>query len=574
MFKLLTIALLILSSPAFAEEKLGQKFGQKFGLAMVGEPKYNARSPSLDYANPRAPKGGTLRQAATGSFDTLNPYSIKGRAPEGMSLVFGRLMARVWDEPFTMYPQIAQSVEVPEDRSSITFHLNPAAKFHDGTAITTEDVLFSYSTLKAEGRPNMRQIYKLATPKVIDKKTIKFSFNGDYDRETVMIMAMMPVLSKAYWSGKAFDKTTLKLPLGSGPYKILSAEPGKRIVYERVKDYWGKNLLVSRGHHNFDKVVYEYFRDDTVAFESFKKGDLDLRREWDAGNWNSTYDFPALKEGKIAKENLKHGRPDKVRGFIFNTRRFPFDDIRVRQALNLFFDFDWVNKNLFYDQYNHIDSFYPNTDLAREVAKAPVEAPKNLREKLRMGNELLEEAGWTIRNGKRTYKKSGKSMSFEILLDNPDDEKIALSLSRSLKKMGIEANVRVLDSAAFRGRLNDYNYDMILHYWFSTLSPGTEQNLYWSCAAAKEPSRWNYAGICDPKIDALAKSIPTARSRQELAAKTQQLDRRLWEGTYMIPLYHNPVDFVAYWKHLKHPTFNPLYGMVIETWWMDKASNP
>ena len=544
---------------------------EHYGLAMVGAPKYSADDTHLDYANPDAPKGGDLKQSATGSFDTLNPYSIKGRAAQGLNLVTDQLMARVWDEPFTMYPLIAQRVDMPDDRSSITFYLNPKAQFHDGTPITVDDVMFSFETLREEGRPNQRRIYKLATASKVGKDGIKFVFGEGYDRETAMIFTLMPVLSKKYWEGKTFDTTTLEAPLGSGPYKIAVAEPGKRIIYERVKDYWAKDLLPNKGHHNFDRIIYEYFRDDTVAFESFKKGDLNLRREWDAGDWNANYDFSALKEGKVMKEEVEHGRPDKVRGFIFNTRRAPFDDIRVRQALNLAFDFDWANKNFFYGQYKQINSFYPNTDLA---------APKEEKEKtnrrllLKQANDLLTEAGWEIKDGKRVNVKTGAPMSFEILLDDPANEKIALALTRNLKKMGVDARVRVLDSAAFRGRINDYDFDMIQYYWHSTLSPGTEQYLYWSCEAAKQPSRWNYAGICDPEIDELAKSIPTAKTREELVQNTQKLDEKLQAGSYMIPLYYNPEDYVAYWKPLKRPEKTPLYGIVVETWWMDGANTP
>lgn len=543
----------------------------QFGLAMVGEPKYNASSTHLDYANLDAPKGGTLKQSATGSFDTLNPYNIKGRPAAGLNvaanLTNDKLMARVWGEPFTLYPVIAESVDVPDDRSSITFNLDKRAQFHDGTPITSADVLFSFETLKEHGRPNMRRIYAMATPTVMDERTIRFDLNEERDRETVMIMAMMPVLSKAYWQDKEFDKTTLDTPLGNGPYKIKSFDAGKRIEYERVTDYWAKDLLVNKGHHNFDSIIYDYFRDNTVAFESFKKGDLGIWREWDAGNWNSSYDFPAITDGEVLKKEIKHGRPGKTRGFIFNTRRKPFDDIRVRKALNQFFDFDWMNKNLFYGQYERIDSFYPNTDLAREVKETP---PRTTREKMRHGNKLLKEAGWIIKDGKRVNEKTGEVLSFEILINNPEDEKIALSLTRSLKKMGIEANVRMLDSAAHRGRLNDYNFDMILHFWHSTLSPGTEQYLYWSCKAKDQPSRWNYAGICNEEIDRLAKDIPTARTRAELAEKTARLDTLLWEGQYFIPLYRNPKDFVSYWTRIQKPDITPLYGVVTETWWTDK----
>jgi ABC-type oligopeptide transport system substrate-binding subunit len=480
-------------------------------------------------------------------------------------------MIRIWDEPFTMYPMIAQSVQVPDDRSSITFALNPKARFHDGSPITSADVVFSFETLREYGRPNMRRIYKMATPTVIDKRTIRFDLNEERDRETVMIMAMMPILSKEYWQDKEFNQTTLEPPLGSGPYKISTVDVGKRITYERVKDYWAADLLPNKGHHNFDTLVYDYFRDDTVALESFKKGDLHIRREWDAGSWNSVYDFAAVENGDVTKAELEHGRPGKTRGFIFNTRRAPFDDIRVRQALNMFFDFDWVNKNLFYGQYERINSFYQGTDLSRDVLE-----PKrlSLRQKMRVGNKLLNQAGWVIKNGKRVNKDTNEEMSFEILINNPRDEKIALALTRNLKKMGIKANVRLLDSAAYRGRLNDYNYDMVLHYWHSTLSPGTEQYLYWSCEAKDQPARWNYAGICDPQINTLAKSIPTARTRAELAEKTAALDEKLWNGAYFIPLYNNPKDFVAYWKHIQRPDITPLYGMVVETWWMDNTILP
>lgn len=570
---LIVLCLLLCPSPAKAEKQ--------FGLAMVGSPKYNTASKHLDYANPDAPKGGVLKQAATGSFDTLNPYSIKGRAAQGLNLITDQLMARVWDEPFTMYPLIAKSVEMPEDRSSITFYLNPKARFHDGSPVTTDDVLFSYETLKAEGRPNQRRIYKLATPEKIGERGIKFTFGEGYDRETAMIFTLMPVLSQKYWEGKKFDTTTLDSPLGSGPYKIAEAEAGKRIVYERVPDYWAKDLLTNVGHHNFDKIIYDYYRDDTVAFESFKTGDLNLRREWDAGTWNNAYDFPAAKDERVIKEEIEHGRAEKIRGFIFNTRRAPFDDIEVRKALNLIFDFDWMNKNFFYGKYKRIGhpilrngTYFPNTDLAYEPDLSNVKLTTDRRFYLKEADRMLSNAGWPIKDGKRVNAETGKPMNFEILLENPADEKIALAFARDLKKMGIEPNVRALDSAAYRGRMNEYDFDMTLYFWHSTLSPGTEQYLNWSCEAAEQSFRWNYAGVCDPEIDELARSIPEAKTREELREKAQKLDKKLQEGTYMIPLYYNPSDYVAYWPPLKRPENTPLYGMVVETWWMDQQNAP
>jgi ABC-type oligopeptide transport system substrate-binding subunit len=570
----LTFTLFLISAaPSLAETK--------FGLAMVGEPKYNAQDTHLDYANVDAPKGGILKQSAIGGFDTLNPYNIKGKAANGLNLVTDRLMARVWDEPFTMYPLIAKSVDVPEDRSSITFHLDSRAKFHDGSPITADDVLFSFKTMREKGRPNQRRIYKLATATKIGDNAVKFKFGEGYDRETALIFALMPVISKAYWSEREFDKTTLEAPLGSGPYKITIAEAGKRIVLERVKDYWARDLLTNKGHHNFDKIIYDYYRDDTVAFESFKAGDLHLRREWDAGTWNNSYNFPALSKGDVIKQEIKHGRAAKVRGFIFNTRRAPFDDIKVRRALNIIFDFDWVNKNFFYDKYERIGNsllrtgtYFPNTDLSYILDTRMMKITTDRRLLLKEANKMLNDAGWIIKDGKRMNKETGEPMSFEILLDNPSDEKIALAYARNLKKMGIEPNVRILDSAAYRGRMNNYDFDMTVYFWHSTLSPGTEQYLYWSCESAKTPSQWNYAGVCDPEIDTLAKSIPEAKTRVELIEKTRKLDQKLQSGTYMIPLYYNPQDYVAYWKMLKHPEITPLYGIVTETWWMEQENAP
>ncbi len=544
---------------------------------MTGIPKYGPKDTHFGYANPDAPKGGTMKQAAIGTFDTVNPYNIKGKAAVGMDLVTDRLMARVWDEPFTMYPLIAQSVDVPADRSWIRFHLNPKARFHDGSPITAADVNFTFETLREFGRPNMRRIYKLVSKvDMPDTRTIKFTLGEGFDRETVMILAMMPVLSKAYWTGKTFDSTTLTPFLSNGAYKIATVEPGRRIIYERVKDYWAADLLPSKGHYNFDRVVYDFYRDDSIAFESFKSGDLNLRREWDAGQWQNGYDFPAIKDGRAMHESLPHGRPDRVRGFIFNTRREPFTDIRVRQAFNLLMDFDWVNKNLYHGLYKRINSFYPNTDLAAIDTPPPISSAtsEEKRQNMRTADALLREAGWVIKGGKRVKAKTGKPLSFEIILDDPANEKIALAFTGALKRMGITPQIRVLDTSAFLGRLNQYDFDMTLYFWMSTLSPGTEQYLYWSCEAANSPSRWNYAGICDKNIDLLSKSIATAKTRGELVVTVRALVSALMKGVFMIPLYYKRQDFVAYWKPLAHPETMPLYGTVLETWWMDGQSPP
>lgn len=561
------IILLILS--VFILNSSYARAQDSFGLAMHGDPKYTAEDTHLDYANPDAPKGGKITHSAIGTFDTINPYSIKGKPAKGLNLVYDRLMQRVWDEPFTMYPLIAERIDVADDRSNMTVYVNPDAVFHDASPITADDVIFSFETLKTEGRPNMRQIYKLV--KTIEKRddhTVYIEFGEGFDQETMMIIAMMPVLSKTYWSDKTFDSTTLDTPLLNGPYSIKSIDPGRQIVYERKKDYWAKDLLPNVGHFNFDEIVYDYYRDDGVALEAFKAGEVDLRREYDAGKWSSRYDFPAAKgQGKnesVRLEALPHGRPEKVQSFIFNTRRPPFDDIRVRQALSLAFDFEWVNKNLFHGQYKQIDSFFPNSELASPLKE---EKSTNVRQNLRKAANLLKEAGWEVKNGKRM--KDGEEFAFEIMLSAPEEEKIALHYQRSLQRLGINARIRVLDAAAFIGRLNEYDYDMVLYHWLSSLSPGTEQPLYWSCAAAEQPARWNFAGICDERIDELASSIASSKTREELVKKIHELDQRLLEGHYMVPLYYSGVDYVAYWDHIKRPEETPLYGMVLETWWAE-----
>ncbi len=564
---------------------------------MHGTPKYSASSLYLDYVNPEAPAGGTMKQSAIGTFDTLNPFSLKGTSAQGLNLVYDRLMGRVWDEPFTLYPLIADYADVPADRSALTIHINPKARFSDGSPITADDVLFSFETLKEYGRPNMRRVYKLVSrTEKKDNLTVQFTLGPGYDRETIMILAMMPVLSKNWWKGRNFESTLLEPPVSSGPYRIASVDPGRQIVYERVPGYWARNLLVNAGQYNIDRIIYDYFRDDTVAFEAFKAGASDLRREFNAGKWASAYDFPAVKKGNVIAEALSHGRPERVRALIYNTRRPPFDDARVRQALQYAFDFEWINANLFHGRYKRVASYFPNAALA--ATGAPDEAEKKLlepwrkvlppevfgpawvppkngsdaafRANLLKADTLLKKAGWIVKNGVRVHQNDEKQIfRFEIVLETAEDEKIALSFARGLKRLGITATIRILDSAAFVGRLNNYDYDMVLYYWLNTLSPGSEQMLYWTCEAARQPSRWNYAGICNPAVDALSGNIAKARTREELTAGARALDRALIWDYYMIPLYYAGEDYVAYRKFLHHPANMPLYGTVLETWWAD-----
>ncbi len=564
---------------------------------MHGTPKYDSSATHVDYANPDAPKGGTLKIGATGAFDTLNPFSIKVGVPaQGLSYVYDRLMSRMWDEPFTLYPLIAEHAEVPEDRSSVTFTLNPAARFHDGSPITADDVLFSYETLKEHGRPNQQRIYKLADKaEKKDDRTVYFHFGPGYDRETVMIFAMMPVLSKKWWEGRNFEETLLEPPLSNGPYKIVKVESPRRILYERVKDYWALDLLPNKGHNNFDTITYDYYRDDGVALEAFKKGDLNLRREFDKARWFNAY--KDIDKNRIVTQEIPHHRPELVQGLILNMRRPPLDDIRVRQALFLALDSEWIGKNLYFVAGKRIRSFFPNSSLdgsgpLSESAAAllapykdklrPVVFQQNLtdtdtlplRQRLRDANRLLTEAGWIVENGRRVHKDTKAPLTFEVILSTPPDEKTVLNYAKSLEKLGITLTSRLLDTANFQNRKGNYDYDIMLFYWQNTLSPGTEQMIYWSCEAAREPGRFNFAGICNPALDVLAKGIADAKTYADLTAHAQAIDRILLSEYTVIPLFYTGLDYIAYHKSIRSPERIPLYGLVTETWWMDAQNQP
>ncbi len=568
---------------------------------MVGDAKMPSDFTHFDYANPEAPKGGTFRRAMFGTFDTVNPFSLKGKSAQGLNLVYDRLMARSWDEPFTMYPLIAESFDIPPDRSAITFHLNPKATFSDGSPITAADVNFSFRILKDNGRPNMRNVYKLVkSVKQPDAHTIRFDLGSGYDRETVMILTMMPVLSKAWWEKRDFNKTLLEPPLGSGPYTIARIDPGRRIVFARNPDYWAKDLPVNKGQYNFDKVVMDYFRDQTSAFEAFKAGDIDVWQDTDPGRWASEYNFPAVQSKMVAKDEIRHQRVERMWGFIFNTRRPPFDDRNVRRALSMMVDYDWINRNIFYGQYATTTSYFPNSELAAtgepEALENPLldpfrsqlpsdvfgpawTAPPSgnmlaLRANQIKADTLLKDAGWIISNGKRVNAKTGQAMTFEILLGYAEDEKLAITYKKALERLGVTVNIRTLDAAAFQDRLSGYDYDMVLHFWQNTLSPGTEQALYWGCQAAKENGRFNYAGVCHPAIEKIITAIPNAQTREEMVADTRALDRILTWESYAVPLFYSNHDSLAYWNSFRHPETPALYGNIMESWWAAGSNIP
>ncbi len=588
----LVVALAVPTASLHAE----QEARAMHGASMYGDLKYGPDFTHFDYANPDAPDGGTLVLSAVGSFDSLNPYILKGTPASGLTLTFETLTVGSADEPFSEYGLIAESIEMPEDRSWVIFTLRPEARWHDGEPITVEDVIWSLETLKTKGHPFYRAYYaNIAKAEQVGERQVKMTFEeGLINRELPLIAGQMPVLPKHYYDQVPFDKTTLEPPLGSGPYKIKRLEPGRSIVYERVPDYWGASLPVNRGRNNYDVVRYEYFRDSNVALEAFKAGEYDFRAENESKLWATAYTGPAFDAGLIVKEEVPHERGTGMQGFVFNTRRELFKDPRVRAALAYAFDFEWTNVNLFYGQYTRTESYFSNSELAatglpsaaelallepyrdqlpEEVFTTAYEAPAtdgsgNSRANLRAALQLLREAGWAVEDGK-LRDASGRPFTFEILLVSPAFERIAGPFVQNLQRLGIEARVRTVDTAQYQNRLDDFDFDMAVASWGQSQSPGNEQRDFWSTPAADTAGSRNLAGIKDPVVDALIDRIIQAPTREDLVAATRALDRVLLWGHYVIPHWHIQVERVAYWNKFSHPQITPRFGLDLFAWWID-----
>jgi microcin C transport system substrate-binding protein len=589
------LAAFLFTSPAFAEQT---------SLTMHGAPKYADGFVHFDYVNPDAPKGGKLKLSANGSFDSLNPFIVRGTAALGLStgylsLIYEPLMARSGDEPFSLYGLLAQSIDVPADRSSITFHLNPLATWSDGKPVTTDDVLFSFRMLRDKGRPNHRAFYKkVEKAEIVGEQRIKFTFKrneaGVIDREMPLIMALMPILPQHDWQGHDFNQTSLRVPVGSGPYTITHVEPGRSVTYTRNPHYWGRDLPVEKGLHNFDTVQIDYYRDDSIALQAFKANQYDWRRENDPNRWATAYDFPAVRDGRVILEEVPHHRTEPAAGFIFNTRRGLFRDKALREAMGYAFDSAWINRKLFHDHYHRTMSFFPNSELAApvlpegrekeilethraqlppEIFTQPVPPPstdgseESLRSNLLKADALLHKAGYVMKEGRLFAPGSETAVAFEILLSDPAEEKVALSWARSLKRLGIDVRVHSVDSAQYQARLALFDYDVMSWKWVNSVSPGNEQMFYWGSAAATQQGTRNYAGVKDPVVDAIAASIPEARTRDDLVAAVHALDRVLMAGHYMVPFYYLGADDMAYWSKLHHSPTLPPYGTVLESWW-------
>ena len=585
----LAAALLLLTSAASAQPL--------HGIAMHGEPALPQGFAHLPYANPDAPKGGQLRQAVTGSFDSVNPFIVKGLAAAGVrSYVFESLLGRNWAEPFSLYGLLAESIEVSDDRQTFTFKLRPEAKFSDGTPVTAADIVFSLETLRDSGRPNYRNYYgKIKRIETPDERTISLTQDSG-DRELPLIIGLMPVLSKAFWQGKDFAATTLDPLVGSGPYVMGEIKAGETIIYRRNPDYWGKDLALQKGLWNFDEVRFDYYLDANAAFEAFKSGLADVRIETDPVRWNTGYDFPAAKDGKIIREKIEQKTPAPAAALAFNTRRKIFEDPRVREALTMAFDFEWANANLFANSYRRIYGFFGGSELSSEARpmdereravlgdaanrlrsdfidgsyRLPVsDGSGRDRKMLRKAVDLLAEAGWTV-GDQGLVNAAGEPFAFTITGQTRDHEKIALHYQRTLKAIGIKAEVRIVDPAQFSALQTSYDYDMIPATWSNSLSPGNEQVLYFGSEGRTVEGTRNYPGIADPAVDAAIKSMLDARDRDDFVAAVRAEDRLLASGFYAVPLYDAGGQWVARWKHIGRPDVQPLPGFEATTLWRER----
>ena len=569
------------------------------GMSLFGDLKYPPDFKHFDYVNPEAPKGGMMRESAIGTFDTLNPFVIKGVPAAGIGAIFDTLTVASEDEPSSEYGLVAETIEVAPDKLSVLYTLRKEARFHDGTPMAPDDVIWTFETLRAKGQPRYRSYYADVTK--VEKegeRGVRFYFKSAQNRELPQILGQMPVLSKAYWSGRDFETTTLDPPLGSGPYKIESLDPGRSITYRRVADYWAADLPVNKGRYNVDLIRYDYYRDTTIALEAFKAGQYDVRTEISSKNWAMGYASPGLRAGLIKQEQIPNELPSGMQGFGYNLRRPIFQDPRVREALAYAFDFEWSNKYLFYGAYKRTRSYFDGSELAATgvpqgeelkilekfrgripdaVFTTEYEPPQydgsgNIRDGLRAALKLLKEAGWTYKNEKLVNDETGQPFEFEILLVQPEFERIVLPFKKNLERMGVNARVRTVDTAQYEKRMETFDFDMAVVGFGESLSPGNEQREYWGSQAADEPGSNNLLGVKSPVIDELIEELIRAPDRASLVAHTRALDRVLQYGYYLIPNYHLAAFRVASWAKFQRPAVSPKYAVGLETWWIDPSA--
>ena len=580
---------------------LGAIAAPQHALTLYDEaPKYPANFTHFDYVNPDAPKGGTFRQSSFGSFDSLNPYITKGVQAENITIIYDTLMRQSLDEPFTEYGLVAGKIEKAPDNRWVRFYLRPEARFHDGHPMRAEDVAFSFNALVTQGAPLFRQYYGDVDKVVVENPLqVRFDFKHGTNRELPMILGQLPVLPKHWYANREFARGNLEIPLGSGPYKVAEVKPGRSIRYERVKDYWAKDLPLNRGLYNFDVMTFDSYRDNVVALEALKAGQFDFWEERIAKNWATAYNVPAVREGRLKREELPNGTPSGMQGFVFNLRRPLFQDIRVREALSQLFDFEWANKQLFSGAYTRTGSYFENSDMAAKGLPGPAEqailqplagqiparalteafhnpvtdASGMIREQQRKAYGLLQAAGWKIVDDKMVDAQ-GKPVVIEFLLAQPEFERVLLPFKRNLADLGIELSIRRVDVSQYVNRVRSRDFDLMVGSFAQSSSPGNEQREYWSSAAADNPGSRNYIGLRDPAIDQLVESLINADSRQSLVDHAKALDRVLLWGYYVIPNWHIKTWRVVYWDHIGHPPAYPKSDIGIDTWWIKPEVKP
>lgn len=590
------------ASPARAQDAAGWRHAQ----TLMGEPKYKPGFTHFDYVNPNAPKGGVVRMAGLGGFDNFNPVvtGVKGQLESGVSLVYETLTVTSQDEVSTVYGLLAEAMKFPDDYSSVTYRLRAEARWHDGRPVTPEDVVFSFDAFKRLSPRYAFYYQHVVKAEKTGEREVTFTFDQPGNRELPQIVGQFFVMPKHWWEGTTPDgrrrdisQTTLEAPLGSGPYRLKSASAPRTAVYERVPDHWARAVPARVGHHNFDEQRNEYFRDTTVLVEAFKGDQYDFRRENSAKNWATAYDFPAVKEGRVLREEFPQRAMGVMQAFVFNLRREPFKDQRVRRAFNLAFDYEEMNKTVFYGSYKRIASFFEGTELASSglpeglekeileslkdkvppsVFTAPYRnpqagSPEAVRNNLREADRLLREAGWQVRDGKRV-NAAGRPLTIELLAYDSTFERVLLFLKPSLERLGIGVTVRIVDAAQYENRMRDFDFDVTTDLWAQSLSPGNEQREYWGSAAADRPGSRNTAGIKDPAVDALIDRVVFAKTREELSAAVKALDRVLLARDYVVPQWTYDKERTARWDRFGKPATMPLYGASSfpTIWWYDE----
>ncbi|MBT5263656.1 MAG: ABC transporter substrate-binding protein [Rhodospirillaceae bacterium] len=583
-------------TPVTASVASAQEIKPVHAIAMHGKPKYPAGFKHFDYTDPTAPKGGKVLLEAFGTYDSFNPFILKGQAASGIGLLYDNLASSSSDEAFTKYGSLAESITMPDDRAWVAFNLHPDARWHDGKPVTVEDVIWTFEALTTKGHPFYRAYYgEVNKPEKTGARQVTFRFKGSTNRELPLIVAELTVLPKHWWESREFGKTTLEPPLGSGAYRLKEFEAGRSIVYERVADYWGKDLAVHRGTNNIDELRYEYYRDREVATEAFKGGAFDFRSENSSKRWATAFDFPALTKGAVIKEEVPQENPTGMQGFAFNTRRAMFKDPKVRQALAHAWDFEWSNKTLMYDAYTRTNSYFSNSELASsglptgaelkiletfkgqvpdEVFTTEYQAPKtdgsgNNRRNLRKALKLLGEAGWVVKD-RKLRNAAGEAMAFETLLVSPAFERLVLPFKKNLERLGVDMSVRTVDTAQYQRRLDDFDFDVVVSGFGQSLSPGNEQRDYWHSSKVDVQGSRNVMGIADPVVDQLIEMVIQAPDRESLITRTRALDRVLLWGHYVIPHFHIRVARIIYWNKFGRPKQLAKYSTGFPTtWWID-----